>query len=109
MRAFTGDACASEFHHCKTARFPNVSLDAPPAGVENDGMNRRTNSLQGSGPSDPDGDDEDFPPTRFFSDAIARNPAPQKGRQRNLRVLAVMAGFGLTLVALLGLVVILTR
>ena len=58
--------------------------------------------------SDPDADDEAFPPTRFFSDAIARNPAPLKKRKRNLKVLAVMAGFGLIVVALVGLLALLT-
>jgi hypothetical protein len=85
-----------------------VSLDAPLRGAENRRMNRRPNSLQGSRPSDADADDEAFPPTRFFSDAIARNPAPLKRGKRNFTLLAVMAGFGLTLVALVGLLALLT-
>ena len=85
-----------------------MSLGAPLQGAQNHGMNRRPNSPQGSQASDPDADDEDFPPTRFFSDAIARNPTPLKRRKRNLKVFAVMAGFGLTLVALVGLLAFLT-
>jgi hypothetical protein len=71
-------------------------------------MNRRPHTLQGFQSSDSDSDDEAFPPTRFFSDAIARNPTPLKRRKRNLTMFAVMAGFGLTLVALVGLVAFLT-
>jgi hypothetical protein len=74
-------------------------------------MNRRPNSIRGPHPTDSDSaeaDDEDFPPTRFFSDAIARTNVPVKRRKRSLKMAALIAGFGLTLVALAGLVVLLT-
>jgi hypothetical protein len=59
--------------------------------------------------SDSGGDDEAFPPTRFFSDALAQHPTPQKlkRRKRNLTVLAV-SGFGLVCVAMAGLTAFLT-
>lgn len=53
--------------------------------------------------SDSGGDDEAFPPTRFFSDALARNAAPLKlqERKRSITIL-VIASFGLICIALAG-------
>ena len=58
--------------------------------------------------SDAEAADEEFPQTRFFTDAIARNTAPLKRRRRGLTVMAIVTGFALALVALLGLAAWLT-
>ena len=56
--------------------------------------------------SDSGGDDEAFPPTRFFTDALAHNVAPLKKRKRNVTIV-IVAGFGLGCIALAGLAALL--
>ncbi len=54
--------------------------------------------------ADSGGDDEDYPATRFFTEALAHKvAAPVRRPQRNAMLLAIGAGLGLTLLALLAL------
>lgn len=63
---------------------------------------------KGPQPIESDEEDEDFPATRFFTDAMARKVVtPVQQPKRNTNLLAIGAGLGLALVALLALAALL--
>ena len=54
--------------------------------------------------ADTDTDDEEFPATRFFTDAMARKmAAPVRRPRRNIKLIAIGAGLVLALIALAAL------
>jgi hypothetical protein len=73
-------------------------------------MRHQPRASKGPQPFDSDSGaaDEKFPPTRFFTDALNHSAAPLKRRKRKVAVLVISAGFGLGVVALLGLAALLT-
>lgn len=72
-------------------------------------MKHRPPAPQGSHTFDADsaGDDEEFPPTRFFTDAFAQNTTSPAKHKRTVKILTIAGGLGLGLVAVLGLAALL--
>ena len=65
-------------------------------------------TIKGPRPLASDSDDEDYPATRFFTDAIANKVvAPVKRPRRNFKLLAIGAALILALIALLALAALL--
>ena len=61
-------------------------------------------TIKGPQPLESNSDDEDYPATRFFTDAMAHKVAPPMKRpRRNFKLLAIGAALILVLSALLAL------
>lgn len=67
-------------------------------------MKNPPRAIEGPRPLASDSDDEDYPATRFFTDAMANKVvAPVRRPKRNFKLLAIGAGLILLLIALLAL------
>lgn len=71
-------------------------------------MKNLPRAIKGSQAFESDSDDEDYPATRFFSDAMAQKAmAPVARPKRSFKLKAVGAGLILVLIALLALAALL--
>ena len=71
-------------------------------------MKNTPRAVKGPPPVESDSDYEDYPATRFFTDAMAHKAVtPLKRPKRNLKLLFIGAGLVVALIALLALAALL--